>query len=92
MVTRTIVATKATLLCLDTENAEPCNKEVFLSGEYENDKALLKAARKAIETDDFRVAKVVKSEVVTRLYKMAEEKFMENADEVIESVSENTNA
>ena len=85
MVTRTIVATKATVLCLDTEIAEPCNREVVLSGTFDNDKALLKAARKAIETDDLRVAKVVQAEVITKLYKMDETKFMANADDVVET-------
>ena len=89
MVTRTIVATKATLLCLDTETAEPCNITVDLSGEFDNDKALLKAAKKLVETDVVKVAKVVKTEVVRMLYKMDEAKFMANADEIVEATNAN---
>lgn len=91
MVTRTIVATEATLLCLDTEVAESCNRKVVLSGTFDSDKAILKAARKQIETDDFRVAKVVNSEVITKLYKMDEAKFIATADEVVDVKGEIAN-
>ena len=85
VVSRTIKATKATVLCINCETAEPFNDSVLLSGVFENDKAMLKAAQKLIETDDVKVVKVVDSSVLLKQYKMAEEKFMELADEIVDA-------
>ena len=51
-VTRTFQTTNATVLCMDIENREPCNRYVVLPRTYKDDNAILKAVKKAIETDN----------------------------------------
>lgn len=82
MVTRTIEATAVTVLCIDTETAEPCNRTVEISG-AKDEKAMLKSAKKLIETDIFKVVKVVNSETIKALYKMPEAQFIANATKEI---------
>ena len=79
MVTRTIVTTKATLMCLDIEAGEPFNKEVILPRTYKDEKALLKKARPLVETDTIKAVHVVDTEEVETLYGMTEQEFIENA-------------
>ena len=79
MVTRTIVTTKATLMCLDIEAGEPLNKEVILPRTYKDEKALLKKARPLVETDTIKAVHVVATEEVETLYGMTEQEFIENA-------------
>ena len=79
MVTRTVLSTKATLLCLDTVKAEPFNTEVILSGTFKDNKAILKAAKKLIENDVISVAKIVDVVIEEQLYGMTEQQFIETA-------------
>ena len=79
MVTRTIVTTKATLMCLDIEAGEPFNTEVILPRTYKDEKALLKKARPLVETDTIKAVHVVDTEEVETLYGMTEQEFIENA-------------
>lgn len=76
MVTRTILSTTATALCINVETAEPCNETVVLSGIYKDKKALEKAVKKAIETDVLKVAAVVESTTNEQLYGMTEREFI----------------
>ena len=92
VVSRTIKATKATVLCIDCEAAEPFNTEVMVSGEFKDDNAVLKAAKKQLETDNIKVAKVVATEVIEKLYKMEEAKFMQLADEIVDANGEEIDA
>lgn len=80
MVTRTILTTKVTVLCMDVENREPCNTEVVLPRTYKDEAKLLKAAKNAIDTDTMKCVSVVKTEVVETLYGMDEAKFIANAE------------
>lgn len=82
MVTRTILSTKATLLCLNTESAEPFNETVNLGGIYKDDKSLMKAAKKLVENDTISVCKVVNVEVIEKLYGMTEQDFLASAKEL----------
>ena len=79
MVTRTIVTTKAIIMCLDVEAGEPFNKEVTLPRTYKDEKALLKKARPLVETDTIKAVHVVDTEEVETLYGMTEQEFIENA-------------
>nr|DAR45227.1 MAG TPA: hypothetical protein [Caudoviricetes sp.] len=79
MVTRTITATKVNVLCLNIETAEPFNKEVTLSGTYKDEKALQKAAEKAINSDTVKAVHVVDHEETETLYGMTEQEFIERA-------------
>lgn len=79
MVTRTIVTTKATIMCLDVEAEEPFNKEVTLPRTYKDEKALLKKVRPLVETETVKAVHVVDTEEVETLYGMTEQEFIENA-------------
>ena len=80
MVTRTVQTTLATALCLNTVTAEPFNQTVTLSGTFKEKKALLKAVKSVLETEEISVAKIVDVAVEEKLYGMTEQKFIENAD------------
>ena len=82
VVSRTIKVANVTALCLETETAEPCNITVPISASIKDEKAMLKAVRKAIETDTLKVAKIVNVEIEEALYKMPETKFVELAEKV----------
>ena len=79
MVTRTIVTTKAIIMCLDVEAGEPFNKEVTLPRTYKDEKALLKKVRPMVETETVKAVHVVDTEEVETLYGMTEQEFIENA-------------
>ena len=79
MVTRTIVTTKAIIMCLDVEAGVPFNKEVTLPRTYKDEKALLKKVRPLVETETVKAVHVVDTEEVETLYGMTEQEFIENA-------------
>lgn len=78
-VTRTIQTTHATVLCMDIENREPCNREVILPRTYKDDNTILKAVKKVIETDTLKPVQVVSSMVQETLYGMSEQDFIAHA-------------
>lgn len=82
MVTRTVLGTKAEVLCLNTETAEPYNKEVVLGATYKDAKKLMTAVSAAIDDDENKAVKVVYSEVVEKRYGMPLSKFIENSEEM----------
>ena len=82
MVTRTVQTTLATVLCLNTETAEPFNQTVTLSGTFKDNKAVIKAVKALIENDTISVAKVVDIEIEEKLYGMPEQDFI-NAAKVL---------
>ena len=79
MVTRTITATKVTALCLNIETAEPFNKTVTLSGTFKDEKAMMKAAEKVINSDTEKAVHILYSEEIETLYGMTEQEFIEKA-------------
>lgn len=79
MVTRTIATTNATLMMVDTESAEVFNKDVILPRTYEDENAILKAAKKVHENEQHKVVAVVRTEVNETLYGMSEADFIANA-------------
>lgn len=81
-ITRTIKSTKASILCMDVETAEPLNKIVVLGGTFKDEKSILKEARKQIETETVKCVSVVDVASETALYKMDEQKFIENAEKI----------
>lgn len=78
MVTRTITTTKANVLCMDIQSAEPFNKVITLPRSYKDDKILMKRAREVVETDSIKVVHIVDKEEVETLYGMTEQEFIEN--------------
>ena len=82
MVTRTINATVATVLCMDIVNASATTKEIEISGTYKNDSDLLKTLKKKYDTIDFVVVAIQKTETKEKLYGMTETDFMKYAKEM----------
>ena len=79
MVTRTITATKITALCLNIETAEPFNKEVTISGTFKDEKSMMKAAEKLLNTETEKAVHIVSSEEIETLYGMTEQEFIQKA-------------
>lgn len=79
MVTRTITATKITALCLNIETAEPFNKTATLSGTFYDEKSMMKAAEKILNTETERVVHIVSSVEFETLYGMTEQEFIQKA-------------
>lgn len=79
MVTRTIVTTKVTLMCLDIQKGEPFNEVVTLPRTYSDDKKLLKTVQETFDTEDKKAVHVVAKEEVETLYGMTEQEFIQNA-------------
>lgn len=78
-VTRTISSTKVVVMCVDTQTAVVESYEVTIAGVYSDDKKLMKAVTKEVETETLKPVSVVSTEVIETLYGMDEQKFMEMA-------------
>lgn len=76
MVTRTIVATKANVMCLDVQEGEPFNMDVTVPRTYKDNEALLKKVKPLIETDTVKAVHIVDSEEIETLYGMTEQEFI----------------
>lgn len=79
MVTRTIIATKVCVMCMDIEAGEPCNKEITVSRTYKDDETLLKKVKPLLETESIKPVHIVHKEEIETLYGMTEQEFMEHA-------------
>lgn len=79
-VTRTICSTKVIVMCVDTETAKVNNYEVTIAGTYTDEKKLMKAVTKVVETETIKPVSVVSTEVIETLYGMDEQKFIEIAE------------
>ena len=76
MVTRTILTTEVSVLCLDLIKSEPFNKEVTLPRTYKDEKAMMKKVSALIDNDECKAVHIVNSRVVETLYGMPEEDFI----------------
>lgn len=83
MVTRTIISTRATALCLNTVSCEPQNVTATLAGNMNEEKAL-KGLKEIFENEELKVVKVVSIETQEKLYGMYEEDFISKAFELDE--------
>lgn len=79
-ITRTISSTKVVVMCVDTETAKVDNYDVEIAGVYSDEKKLMKAVTKEVETVTLKPVSIVSKEVVETLYGMDEQKFMEMAE------------
>lgn len=79
-VTRTISSTKVIVMCVDTQTAVVDNHEVTIAGVYSDEKKLMKAVTKEVETATLKPVSIVSKEVVETLYGMDEQKFIEMAE------------
>lgn len=79
-VTRTISSTKVIVMCADTQTAKVENYEVTVAGTFTDEKKLMKAVTKLVETETLKPVAVVSTEVIETLYGMCEQKFIELAE------------
>ena len=82
MVTRTILTTKADVLCMDINSCEPFNKKVVLPRVYKDEQKLMKAVKESVETETIKAVHVVDSTTVETLYGLTEEEFISMAVEL----------
>ena len=75
-VTRTIQTTEVNVLCLDINNGEPFNQKVVLPRTYKDEKHMLKAVEKMMNTDTVKAVHIVDSTVKETLYGMSEQDFI----------------
>ena len=80
MVTRTIVTTKANVMCLNIVTGEPFNKEVILPRTYKDEKSLMKKVSELVDTEEVKAVHVVSKEEVETLYGMTEQDFIKHAE------------
>lgn len=81
MVTRTITATKANVMCLEVQKGEPCNISVTVPRTYKDDETLLKVVKPLIELDNpgVKAVYVTGKDIIETLYGMTEQEFMKYA-------------
>lgn len=79
-VTRTICSTKVIVMCVDTQTAVVDNHEVTIAGVYSDDKKLMKAVSKVVETETIKPVSIISTEIIETLYGMDEQKFIEMAE------------
>lgn len=85
IVTRTVVGTEVTTMCVDTVSAEVSNKTYVLSGTFADDAKLLKAVQKAYDNDTTKNVAIVSKKDSNKIYGMWEEDFIANAMELDEN-------
>lgn len=84
MVTRTLKATRVTVLALNIETAEPFNEDVLLARTYKDENAMLKATQNIYDKEDShkKAVHVVDYVIEEHRYGMLEEDFIKLADEI----------
>lgn len=82
IISRLMTFTNVVYKAVDIESNEIFNGEVSLGKTYKDDKALLKATKKAVETDRVTVIAIVSSKVDTALFGMSEETFLNVATRI----------
>ena len=92
MVTRTLKATRVTVLALNIETAEPYNESVLLPRTYKDENTMLKAVQNIFDKDgnSCKAVHVVDYGIEEHRYGMLEEDFIKLADE-IEPLADNAN-
>lgn len=80
MVTRTLKATKAIVLCVDTVEQKTYTTVVMLPRTYKCDEDALKVARGIIDTENCKAVRIMSRVERETLYGMSEVRFMELAD------------
>ena len=79
MVTRTITTTKAVVMCVNVEDAEPFNRVVTVPRSYKDKESLLKVVKPLIETETIKAVHIVDKTEIETLYGMSEQEFIEHA-------------
>ena len=79
MVTRTIVATKVNVMCLDIVKAEPFNTDIVLPGTFKTEKKLMEAVEELVNSKTEKAVHIMLQEEIETLYGMSEQDFINHA-------------
>lgn len=79
MITRTITTTTVNAFCIDTTSKETFTTTITLAGIYKDEKKLVKAIKKAVESDLVRFVYAESVSTNETLYGMDESFFIKNA-------------
>ena len=80
MVTRTLVSTKCTVLCMNLTEGTPFEQEITIPRTYNDPKKMLKEVCKVVDNETTKAVHIKSFEEQETLYGMTEQKFMEYAD------------
>lgn len=80
MVTRTIISTKCTVLCMNITEGTPFEQEVTIPRTYQDTKKMLKEVQKQVDSETVKAVHIKSFTEQETLYGMLESKFMEYAD------------
>lgn len=84
-VTRTIISTKVTALCIDLKKVEPYNDTFVIPGSFtSSDKKLDSKAHEFYDNDSRKIVQIQSVEQSEKIYGMSEETFMLYARELDE--------
>ena len=79
MITRTIKAITADVMCLDTETADVKTVSVNIPSNYTDEKTAMKFLHNYIDTDTFKAVKIIATTETEILYGMPETEFIKHA-------------
>ena len=79
MVTRTIISTQVTALCVNAQTGETFEQEFTLTGKIVDKDKVLKRVSKLYNTDDCTIVAIRKLKEVNELYGMDEADFIAGA-------------
>lgn len=82
MVTRSFTTTEAKVLAVTVSTTETSMDNWSIVGKYETEKELLKALKKAHETDDYKIVSVLSVAEYDKLYGIPENEFLQFAVEL----------
>lgn len=79
MITRTMVTTVCTVMCMDITAGEATTVTISLPRTYKDAKTLMKKVKEAVDTDTIKAVHVVETREEETLYGMTEEDFIRQA-------------
>ena len=79
MVTRTVEFTEAEVMCVNVNTVDVAIRHFIVTGTFENSEKLMKALKKAHETEEIKLVNLQESRVTEQLYGMPEELFIQMA-------------
>ena len=90
MVTRTIISTDVTALCVNPQTAETFEQEFTLTGKIDDKDKVLKRVSKLYNTDDCTIVAIRNLKEVNELYGMNEADFIKGA-KILDPVTRKVN-
>lgn len=81
-ITRTIKATKCSVLCMDLVEREAFNEVLTVPAVYKDEKKLMREVAKLIDNEERKAVSIAATEIVEQLYTMPLDFYMEHATPV----------